>query len=571
MPNSIVKRFQDVDKSQTEQVGALGAQLGELTRAGIPLPRGFIITSGAYQTFFHKSGAGEILRNIKAEDLRQTTVRVKGLLAKKEIPQEVSGQILKEYKKLGSLLGKSTVKITTSDKNASAYLKARGDKKLLAAIKDIWISEVSPNTLMSQEAGPEGALVITEVISPDVSGVAATAGLGEEKVYKHKIIIKVNTNTSPDYYEVERHSLEILTKKTKKRKTNLEDKQILTLAGILQKIHAFYYFPQEVKWAFKNGKFYILDVSEATPNQKARQLPKEDKVNLPVSHSLKTATKIMGYHKNESGGNNAHQPFDGLGFFDVTEIITRLGAHPKHLKAQSKHHALSKSIEATLEDLLASYDPRPVFYKISDPTSGQYRTLDGGAAYEPLETNPFLGFRGADRHISDPETFILELNAIKNARQDHRNLNICLSFVRTPAELLQVKRIMAGENLIRSGSLKIWLTIQLPVNVILIEDFIKVGVDGVLVDLDTLQALTTGSEGNKEEVKGDHKALLWSVERVLEMAQKYNIPTGAYGDLINSDELLTHLVKKGIGSIFVRNEALGRIQNLVWEIERKII
>jgi len=52
-----------------------------------------------------------------------------------------------------------------------------------------------------------------------------------------------------------------------------------------------------------------------------------------------------------------------------------------------------------------AFGERPVVYRASDFKTNEYRNLVGGKAYEPEESNPMLGFRGAFRYVHDPEVF----------------------------------------------------------------------------------------------------------------------------------------------------------------------
>ena len=96
-----------------------------------------------------------------------------------------------------------------------------------------------------------------------------------------------------------------------------------------------------------------------------------------------------------------------------------------------------------LETFCRAFSPRPVVYRATDFRTNEYRNLKGGQAFEPPEENPMLGFRGAARYIADSQVFDLELEAIKRVRNKmgFKNLYLMIPFVRTPKELLEVKKL----------------------------------------------------------------------------------------------------------------------------------
>ena len=147
-------------------------------------------------------------------------------------------------------------------------------------------------------------------------------------------------------------------------------------------------------------------------------------------------------------------PIAGVGLLRAEFMIAQIGVHPRHLIAQRRQKEFVDKLAEGLTIFCQEFDPRPIIYRATDFKTNEYRNLDGGKAYEPQEPNPMLGYRGAYRYVADPDVFELELAAIKKVRETYKNLNMMIPFVRSPEELLQVKRIMAASGLIRS---LIWL------------------------------------------------------------------------------------------------------------------
>ncbi|MGO9036005.1 phosphoenolpyruvate synthase, partial [Mycobacterium sp.] len=103
--------------------------------------------------------------------------------------------------------------------------------------------------------------------------------------------------------------------------------------------------------------------------------------------------------------------------------------------------------------IAAAFWPKPVVVRMSDFKTNEYASLIGGAAFEPSESNPMLGFRGASRyaHPAYAEGFALECRAMRRVREEMglTNVILMLPFVRRIAEADLVLQTMADLGLRR--------------------------------------------------------------------------------------------------------------------------
>jgi pyruvate,water dikinase len=126
--------------------------------------------------------------------------------------------------------------------------------------------------------------------------------------------------------------------------------------------------------------------------------------------------------------------------------------------------------------IAAAFHPRPVILRFSDFKSNEYARLLGGAAFEPSEENPMLGWRGASRYYSPAfrHAFALECQALKRVRDAMglTNLIPMVPFCRTPEEGDRVLAEMARNGLVRGDNgLQVYVMAELPSNVIAAEAF----------------------------------------------------------------------------------------------------
>jgi len=269
---------------------------------------------------------------------------------------------------------------------------------------------------------------------------------------------------------------------------------------------------------------------------------------------------------------------DGVGLLRAEFMMAQIGVHPKKMIHDGKEKIFIEKLAESLARFTYSFGDRPIVYRASDFKTNEYRNLVGGQAYEPIEPNPMLGFRGAYRYISDESVFNLELEAIKKVRNKmgYKNLHLMVPFVRTVDELIKVKRIVSASGLTRSNTFKLWMMVEIPSNVILLEDFIQVGIDGVSIGSNDLTMLILGTDRDNETVAPEfderNPAVTWALERVVKTANKHHITSSLCGQAASLyPDLVEKLVGWGITSVSVSPDAVDNTRRVIAQIEKRLI
>jgi len=313
-------------------------------------------------------------------------------------------------------------------------------------------------------------------------------------------------------------------------------------------------------------------------NVKCQILERETpKVFTPSPTTLKTATNVyVNLGEPELAKEIAQRNVDGVGLLRAEFMIAQIGVHPKKIIKDRKQKLFVEKLSSNISIFCENFYPRPVVYRATDFKSNEYRNLIGGKAFEPEEENPLLGFRGAFRYITQPEVFELELQAIKQVRKKYNNLWLMIPFCRTPQELQEVKKIIVGAGLIRSPSFKLWLMVEIPANVILLEEFVKVGIDGVSIGSNDLTMLILGADRDNPELANVfnemNPAVLWTLEKTIKTCQKLKITSSICGQAPSSYPVLVDkLVEWGITSVSVNPDAIDATRLAIYEAERRKI
>ncbi len=292
---------------------------------------------------------------------------------------------------------------------------------------------------------------------------------------------------------------------------------------------------------------------------------------------IKTATKVyMNLAEPELAQKSSQRKADGVGLLRAEFMMAGIGVHPKKMIKDGKRKVYIEKLAENLEKFCSAFYPRPVVYRASDFKTNEYRNLDGGKDYEPIEPNPMLGYRGSFRYINDPEVFSLELEAIKLIRNKKglKNLWLMLPFVRTPQELEEVKRIIASHGLQRSPSFKLWMMVEIPSNVILIDEFISKGIDGISIGTNDLTMLILGTDRDNSEVAREFNesdpAVIWALERVIKAAGKNGITASICGQAASYPKILEKAIAAGVTSVSVSPDQVTPTKKEIARLEEKI-
>ncbi len=292
-----------------------------------------------------------------------------------------------------------------------------------------------------------------------------------------------------------------------------------------------------------------------------------------VRIGLKTRTKLLAnLAQPELVDRVAPRNVDGIGLLRAEFIIADIGEHPSYMISQNRGHEFVDKLTAGLTAFAEAFHPRQVVYRTNDFKTNEYRALKGGEAYEEVEENPMIGYRGASRYIKDLETFKLELAAIKKVREKYNNLWIMIPFVRTVKELAGTVKIIESEGLKRSENFKIWMMVEVPSNVILLEKFIAVGIDGISIGSNDLTQLTLGIDRDSAKLADTFderdEAVLVLLEKAIKTAKSLGITSSICGQAPSVyPELTEKLVEWGITSVSVSPDMIDITREIIAKAE----
>ena len=309
-----IRWFEDIRLQDTDSVGGKGANLGELTAGGLPVPPGFVITGEAYLDAMGRAGARERLVAILAEartaaqdDLDRLASEARSLVHTVPIPDDLAVGIGDAYERLGdgvrvavrsSGIGEDAEGTSFAGMNET-FTNVAGTEQLLARVVDCWASLWGARSIFYRgdkdlTAEPAIAVVIQEMVPSERSGVMFTVdpSTGETD---HIVIeaafgqgeVVVSGQVEPDTYVVAKDGPRLLHARVGTQhfkivrgpdgedelveldpaeggRRVLSDEEVVAVARIGLATEAHYGSPQDTEWAMAGGRTYLVQSRPVT-------------------------------------------------------------------------------------------------------------------------------------------------------------------------------------------------------------------------------------------------------------------------------------------------------------------
>jgi len=356
-----------------------------------------------------------------------------------------------------------------------------------------------------------------------------------------------------------------------------------------------------------NGQKVTVSCAEGERGRIYEGLLKFKIDELKLEELPKTKTKIMmNVGIPEKAFIQGQIPCDGVGLAREEFIINSyIGIHPLALinyeelkksdkpeikkiiaEIDEKTKAYSDKVQFFIDNLAqgigkiaAGFYPNDVIVRLSDFKTNEYANLIGGKLYEPEESNPMIGWRGASRYYDEEfkPAFGLECIAIKKVREEMglTNVKVMVPFCRTPEEGKKVVEIMKEYGLVQGeNDLELYVMCEIPSNVIAAEEFAEI-FDGFSIGSNDLTQLTLGLDRDSELVSHIYDerniAVKRLVKQVIDVAKRRGKKIGICGQAPSDyPEFAEFLVECGIDSMSLNPDTVIKTKLLVAEKEKKL-
>jgi pyruvate,water dikinase len=270
---------------------------------------------------------------------------------------------------------------------------------------------------------------------------------------------------------------------------------------------------------------------------------------------------------------------DGVGLLRAELMVLEAlhGDHPRTLLAEGRGDEFVDAMAAGLTTFAAGFAPRPVTYRTIDFRTNEFRGLRGGDEFEPEESNPMIGYRGALRYTQEPDIFALELAALHRVWDaGHRNLHVMLPFVRTTRELARCRALIAESGLLDQPGFELWVMAEVPSVLFNLAEYAALGVAGISVGSNDLTQLLLGADRDNEVLAAtfDERdpAVVAYLRQLIPRAHELGLRTSICGQAPSVHlEYAELLVRAGIDCVSVNMDVVDRTRALIAAAEQRVL
>lgn len=266
---------------------------------------------------------------------------------------------------------------------------------------------------------------------------------------------------------------------------------------------------------------------------------------------------------------------DGVGLLRTEHLMLTSGVHPGKFIADGREDELIDTIAEKVQIVADAFYPKPVWYRTLDAPTDEFITLEGGEN-EPREHNPMLGWRGIRRELDQPEILKCEFRAIKKLHEKgYTNIGIMIPLSQNPEELVQAKALCSEVGFEPHKDVDFGMMVEIPAAAIMIDEYIKIGLDFVSLGTNDLTQYTLAVDRNNEFVakhySEEHPAVMKLIERTIRKCAEAGVTCSICGQAGSVPHIVEKLVEFGITSVSSNTDAIADVRKTVARAEQKII
>jgi len=351
-----IRWFEELSVRDTDTAGGKGANLGELTRFGVPVPPGFVVTAEAFRQFLDKAGLRQAildrLAGLNVDDegaLNQTAEELQEKVRQAPILEELRRTVASAYQELARRIPTKRVDKTAEPfvavrSSATAedmpgtsfagmnetFLNVRGEEALLEALRGCWASLYGARVIFyrRKQQIPEEkmavAVVVQQMVDSEAAGVMFTVNPSNND--RRTLVIEgafglgdtvVSGKVSPDHWEVNRDTLEVTRAEISQKRvrtyrneqgssqseelspeegnrSSLTKARVKQLAELGRKIEEHYRTPQDVEWAVADGQIAIVQSRPVTAVEEKQSDADHGKAPGPDGRGVEVLVRGLG-------------------------------------------------------------------------------------------------------------------------------------------------------------------------------------------------------------------------------------------------------------------------------------
>lgn len=289
---------------------------------------------------------------------------------------------------------------------------------------------------------------------------------------------------------------------------------------------------------------------------------------------IPTATKVLllpGQATLSADHKDLNEYVDGISYIDLEAFMLEAGRHPLAFVAEKKFKEYSKQFELILDEYSDNAEGKEVVVALGSATVGQMRGLTKGSSYEDATLDQDLF--GAQRLVRSKELLNKELEMIRRVRNVYKSRNVSVA-IHAPSNIQAIKEVkkeLTSNGLKRTGTFNVYVIIDSTSEIILIDEIVSAGIDGVIVNTPLIARQLQGLSRFDKNAKYDLGTnSLWNIiSELLEKLKDSRIKVSVVTD--DNVSLVKNCVRSGVNGIIVSPEYAKRMKQFVADEEAKMI
>ncbi len=341
------------------------------------------------------------------------------------------------------------------------------------------------------------------------------------------------------------------------KKGKLEPSDLKKLDEVIQLINKKLILPHNFEWVLDGG-IKISKILPYNPTVIASEAKQSslDYTQTSVNNPTKFASSVEPPRNDNKSTVKVFLDFSSG--FVVEPNVDGVFIASEKIFDLNKPHDSFEELAFRVVETAQTYPNSPVFLKLADKSEGMGKV------------------RGALRLIHQPTLLdpIVDVLLFSRNQKKQQNVYPIIPFVRSVAELIEIKKLLSLKKITRNNNYQIWLELAVPENIINLEQYLLTGLDGVVLNLDELISHLSGFDPKEQELahyKKEVSALLKFLEDGLKLLHKSKVPFIATGTLSLYPEILDFLVEKGVYGIVVERYEVPSAKEILHQAEKKLI
>ena len=337
---------------------------------------------------------------------------------------------------------------------------------------------------------------------------------------------------------------------TKQATSLLKEGQIVTIDG--------------EKGLIYDGKLAISEECGASPKGAA----------IAASPIITGTSVKVNVSMPEAAARAAATGADGVGLLRIEHLIIGMNKTPSWYIKHNKQEQFITELMDGIRTVLDAFRGKSVWVRTLDSPTDEFLNMEGGED-EPHEHNPMLGFRGIRRDLRQKEQLKMQAECFRRLWEaGYHNLGIMFPLVQHPREFLAAKEAFRGWG-IDVENMDLGIMVEIPASAIIIDEFIKAGIDFCSFGTNDLVQYTLAVDRNNgligEMYEPEHPAVMRLIANCVAQCREAGVECSICGQAGSDPKFVKWLVNQGISSVSANIDAIQKIRETVAKTEKQIL